>query len=345
MRFLRFMYDTTWIGLDPVTGKRKAGHIELGFAPVRPVQYGELDGDGEPDLLAVEYGGVRRREKIHAFSIKSGRELWSEVVDAPHARFDGSSRGLSFPLVADLDGDGKAEILVPDAGPIPPAAAYRGVRLLEGRTGETRWRRAMRREIAPVGAGRGQLSPDLDGDGTRELITVSRVYPYLVPRRLQSGATEDASVYVDAFSGKDGRPFWWWKVSVTSEPGEEPLLWMPLWWGRGPDGWPLLAVPLGGQEGDVDQDQFQSSSLVGEPIVHVLEASTGKERHVIEGLAQVHAADLDGDGLTDLWGEVDHELRAFRGERRRPARARALSSSGGVYRSVECLRSFRRRGF
>ena len=28
----------------------------------------------------------------------------------------------------------------------------------------------------------------------------------------------------------------------------------------------------------------------------------------------MHAADLDGDGLTDLWGEVDHELRAFRGE-------------------------------
>ena len=114
-------------------------------------------------------------------------------MDAPHARFDGSAQGLSFPLVADLDGDGKAEILVPDAGPMPPAAAYRGVRLLDGRTGETRWRRAMRREIsAESGLAEAVVAPDLDGDGTRELITVSRVYPYLVPRRLQSGAQEES---------------------------------------------------------------------------------------------------------------------------------------------------------
>ncbi len=308
-----FVDGTKWIGLDPVTGKPKAGPIELGFGPVRPVQYGDLDGDREPDLIAVDFGGVRQKEKIHAISITKNRELWSEVVDAPHARFDGSSRGSSFPLVADLDGDGKAEILVPDAGPMAPAAAYGGVRLLEGCTGETRWRRAMRREIsAESGLAEAVIAPDLDGDGTRELITVSRVYPYLVPRRLQSGAPEDASVYVDAFSGRDGRPFWWWKVNVASEPGEEPLLWTPIWWGRGPDGWPLLAVPLGGLEGDTDQ--FQSSSVVSDPIVHVLEAATGNERHVIGGLAQVHAADLDGDGLTDLWGEVDHELRAVRGE-------------------------------
>ena len=32
------------------------------------------------------------------------------------------------------------------------------------------------------------------------------------------------------------------------------------------------------------------------------------------GLERAGFAELDGDGLVDLWGEVDGELRAFRGE-------------------------------
>ena len=49
-------------------------------------------------------------------------------------------------------------------------------------------------------------------------------------------------------------------------------------------------------------------------VVYLLEASTGRERHAINGLKRASLADLDGDGLADLWGDVDGELRAFRGE-------------------------------
>ena len=49
-------------------------------------------------------------------------------------------------------------------------------------------------------------------------------------------------------------------------------------------------------------------------MTHNLELSTGREVHTIAGMASHGAADLDGDGLTDLWGESAGELRAFRGE-------------------------------
>ena len=48
------------------------------------------------------------------------------------------------------------------------------------------------------------------------------------------------------------------------------------------------------------------------PVVRVLEASTGRALHTIDGLSWPGVADLDGDGLEDLWGSVDGKLRAFR---------------------------------
>ena len=48
------------------------------------------------------------------------------------------------------------------------------------------------------------------------------------------------------------------------------------------------------------------------PVVHILEASTGRMLHTIAGLSWPRLADLDGDGLEDLWGSVEGKLRAFR---------------------------------
>ena len=49
-------------------------------------------------------------------------------------------------------------------------------------------------------------------------------------------------------------------------------------------------------------------------MVHVLAVATGREVHAIDGLSWPRAADLDGDGLVDLWGSVQGHLRAFRAE-------------------------------
>ena len=90
-------------------------------------------------------------------------------------------------------------------------------------------------------------------------------------------------------------------------------LWKPLWFGRGSDGWPLLAVPIGGKHPDGVEVGLRTFELEP-PVVHLLQASTGRELHTITGLTKVKLADLDGDGVSDLWGEVQGELRAFRGE-------------------------------
>ena len=44
------------IVLDAATGRPRSGPVDLGFEPVRPVQYADLDGDGEPESLVLGPG-------------------------------------------------------------------------------------------------------------------------------------------------------------------------------------------------------------------------------------------------------------------------------------------------
>ncbi len=101
-------------------------------------------------------------------------------------------------------------------------------------------------------------------------------------------------------------------------------IWTPFWWGCGPDGWPLVAIPLGGSEEPGPGSLNDPGKL--RPVTYLLEASTGRERHEIDGLAGARVADLDGDGVGDLWGDVGGELRVFRGEA--PEAWRALGLLG-----------------
>ena len=161
-----------WIGLDLQTGKRRAGPVDMGLTPAVPVQHADLDGDGEPEILAFgqEPGGAER--VLRAISVKNGRELWAQRFDAPSDQLlkEDASRGL--PALLDVDGDGRPEILARDAG--PPSrrlAGYRGVRLNAGATGAARWRVAMRPATEGVND-RVQAvidAPDLDQDGVREI--------------------------------------------------------------------------------------------------------------------------------------------------------------------------------
>jgi PQQ-like domain len=321
---------TQWLGLDQATGRRAAGPFDLGFIPIRQVQHADLDGDGEPEVLALGPGPAGRQNTLHAFSTKDNRELWSEPVGAPHERFMRGGPPSDFPLIVDLDADGRFEIVVPDSGPMPPLDGYRGVKLLEGLTGKPRWHRLMRPDTkAADGLTDAIAAPDLDGDGTRDLAVVSH-FAGRNPALTAGGAPEGpVRAYVDAISGRDGRPLWWWHVDLPTERRQFTRFWPPQWWGRGPDGWPLLLVPIGGaHRGGIERDFGRA--LLAPPIIHLLEASTGKEQHTIDGLTGASIADLDGDGLADLWGKVDRELRAFRGEA--PEAWRALGRFGPAYK-------------
>ena len=52
--FVAVIDGSKWIGLDPATGRLRGPSIDLGFAPVQPIQYADLDGDGSAEILALE---------------------------------------------------------------------------------------------------------------------------------------------------------------------------------------------------------------------------------------------------------------------------------------------------
>jgi outer membrane protein assembly factor BamB/predicted Ser/Thr protein kinase len=299
-----------WIGLDPATGRLLGPSINLGFTPVQPIQHADLDGDGLAEILALEpWEGFEPLTvpTLAAFSTATGARLWAKKLMSYYRPMP-AVLVRDWPLAADLDGDGRAEIVVPHVG-----AVGQGVRVLDGATGEARWdcplwpamKFAHDNSLVHLLA-----APDLDADGTSDLVVVTRFRDS--NQALPGYAPGQTWAYVDAVSGKDGRRLWHWRTEInfwdTTPSG--PV----FWWGRGPDGWPMLAVPIGGDLAPgVAAPRFYPFSSPDPPVVHFLAGATGKEEHIIAGLSWPKTADLDGDGLTDLWGSVENKLRAFRG--------------------------------
>jgi hypothetical protein len=87
-----------------------------------------------------------------------------------------------------------------------------------------------------------------------------------------------------------------------------------------------LVVTLGGR------NEVHNGLAAERPgIAHILEASSGREVHAIDGLTDPAVADLDGDGLNDLWGQADRQLQAFRGEAPEVWRALGIYSRAARY--------------
>ncbi len=215
-----------------------------------------------------------------------------------------------WPVAADLDGDGRAEIVVPHVGMVG-----QGVRMLDGATGETRWdcplwpgMKFAYDSLVHLLAG-----PDLDADGTSDLVVVSRFDG--PARRLahsegrcqtRLGSTSMRSRARTAADSGTGAPR---STSGTRLPagrcsgGAGDPTAGRCWRSRSAATWPPVVTP----------PRFYPFSSPDPPVVHFLAAATGKEEHTIAGLSWPKTADLDGDGLTDLWGSVDGKLCAFRG--------------------------------
>ncbi|MHB1556668.1 MAG: FG-GAP repeat domain-containing protein [Isosphaeraceae bacterium] len=320
-----FVDGSRWTAVDPATGRPAGPPVELGAVPARPLQYADLDGDGEPELLALMESTSAANPVLAAFSISARRPLWTVPITEPVPPKQ-QQQAIDWPWLADLDGDGTTTIFVPDVGPMPPIRGYRGVRRLDGRTGRTLWTRPLRPDPGNAdGQTRFLEAPDLDGDGVRDLILARLDRP--PPGRLPRDDAEGPRLDVDALSGKDGHSLWSWHQGgpngVYDEVGEL------AWWGRGPDGWPLLAVPVRNVMSGDDTVRLRPTQT------HVLEASTGRERHVAVGLEHPRTADLDGDGVLDLWGEVNGKAVAFRGTA--PEAWRALERLDAVAREPENL--------
>ncbi len=317
-----FVHGSRWVGLDAATGAPRGEPLDLGEPPVRPVQYGDLDGDGEPELLALAEVASGSGLSLSAYSLTARKPLWAVPATALLALAD-LDPAADWPWLVRLDPDGTTALLVEDSGPMSPGPGYCGVRRLDGRTGRTLWSRPMRPNPGQYDGRTHCLeAPDLDGDGVRDV-----VFAWCVP--ISSDTRPSAGdlatgLYVDALSGKDGHPLWSYHRSASRGGYDE--VGAPVWWGRGPDGWPLVAVP--GRRVDPELYDAELNRPVSSPVVHVLEASTGREQHVAIGLSDPRTADLDGDGVLDLWGQVESKVAAFHGTP--PTAWRAFGSYSGA---------------
>ncbi len=191
-----------WLALDLASGQPQSGPFDLGYEPVRPVQYADIDADGEPEILALGPGPAGKQQTLGAFSSSSGKSLWAATVTAPFEMPSDNVTVPDWPLVIELDGDGCSEILVPDSGLLPPAETYRGVQLLNGRTGQTRWTHALRHgSKAFDGLVHAVDVADLDHDGVRDLVTVS-IFEGRQPTRAWPGSVaEPDRIYVERALG------------------------------------------------------------------------------------------------------------------------------------------------
>jgi outer membrane protein assembly factor BamB len=285
--------DSQWTELDPTTGQARGRPIDFGFKPLDAPRYADIDGDAAPEVLALQPDKLQATSfpTLVAFSTATGRRLWGEMLWAYHQPWR-KVPSPAWPLVADFDRDGRDELVVPHIDDLPASLggplrgpSYQGFRVLDGPTGKTRWFRPFWEHLR-MGADTlpGLLAgPDLDGDGVRDLVTVYRDDGER-PKTYSMGQPLDREwVYVDAISGRDGHPIWWWHEDVTDY--ATPQIGPPLWWGRGPDGWPMLVVPLGGKAPGENEPSWREASRMP-PVVRILEASTGRMLHTIDGLAQ-----------------------------------------------------------
>ena len=149
-------------------------------------------------------------------------------------------------------------------------------------------------------------TPDLDADGTGELIAVVSRFDGRDPHEAAAGLWRvPTRIHVDAISGKRGQKLWHWQTELkNADPNADSTPIQPVfWWGRGSDGWPLLAVPIGGDLAPgVTLPRVSPFSTPDPPVVHFLAGATGHEEHTVPGLSWPKTGDLDGDGMTDLSG-------------------------------------------
>jgi outer membrane protein assembly factor BamB len=291
------------LGLDLRTGGEVWQPHRLGFQPARAPQFIALGGNGPSDALLLERP-VSNGVVLEALSLRTRERLWSAQTEIPLPR-PNSPPGQE-PIVIDLKQGGKSEVITlyrpRQPGQDPQSWATLEVR--DATSGDVRWSRRLglleqffeHPQTAEQHPQRVIVGPDLDGDGYRELFVAT------VRSRKDARSSSEGGLFVDALSGRDGHTLWWSQADATIR-FQTDLVFGTLSWGQvGPDGWPLLLVPC-----------FQDRWLGWE--TYTLAAATGRVQARVPGFRALGVADLNRDGLPDLYGTAAEGtmLRAFRG--------------------------------
>jgi outer membrane protein assembly factor BamB len=282
---LAVMTHRRLLGLDLRSGKVEWSHdlepiversADYGMRS-RP-SFGTFGAPSEPAAVVASKNLPSDQEMVlSVISLKAGRLLWQQRVPWP---LSGSLRDMGGPLVADLDGNGRTDVIL--AYPEPSQYQDRGaVAVFDGATGQRRWLyqfpTAQQFLLPGLRPFQVTVGPDLDGDGQREVFLASV---------FAARPGEDRRVFVEALSGSEGRPLWRWSHALWGGEGLGAL----SWWDQ-PDahGQPHLLVPVVDMAGQRTDHTF------------VLSASSGRLSQIVAASAELRQADLDGDGIPDLW--------------------------------------------
>ncbi len=235
------------VQINAATGKPIVSPYPLGFYPGTDIQWADVDGDGDPEAVTLEEIPTKPNDppdpKLVVWSLAKQQVLWTKPLNAYWPR--GFSENLSrpkWPLVVDLDADGKSEVIVPHGRSHAPNTIAGGSQnqalphgklvVLEGESGRERWGQS----IITIDASIDYFidGPDLDEDGVRELFVASF-----------DGRGE--YLHVDAFAGSSGGCLWGTRKKWKSGMFDSHRVIGLDWWESGADGWPQLLVTLSDQ--------------------------------------------------------------------------------------------------
>jgi serine/threonine protein kinase/outer membrane protein assembly factor BamB len=267
-------------GWDLRTGQEAWPPVTLDFEPKTAPDLVDLNADGPNEVV---FSRPRPEDPtalaLEAVSLPAGTVLWRTTFH-PVYRFHENileRTGHRFYLLADLDGDGRLEIVVPEGQQSGLDGQERRIRLrcLDGATGRVRWEEPVwieRHYSQEQPIDQMVEGPDLDGDGQREI--------FLVWTGDNTGRG-GVGLMAAALSGENGKTLWRTSLGPATEPG--PL----QWWRTGSGGRHRLLIPARG-------------GLSRQAVTYVIESDQGTMTGMLSDVADPRVDDFNGDGIDDL---------------------------------------------
>ncbi|MFK8114363.1 MAG: protein kinase [Rubripirellula sp.] len=202
---------------DLRTGLQVGSTIELPFTlAARPVRIRIDKSDKPAFLLWSETNRKNPSTKLLGALVLGEANLrWQREVQF---HWDVKARQLErcdFPLIEDLDGDAIDEILVPERSASTPNSQGR-LSSYDAATGNPNWDISPTIDSIENTADRAAVLGDFDGDGVRDIATVTLSGKQQTRVNTAPTTKGDFNVYADLFSGADGSKLGSWHTAVES---------------------------------------------------------------------------------------------------------------------------------